>query len=358
MHRQFLLAALEQAWLGRGNCAPNPSVGAVAVQNEKIIAYARHYGAGTAHAEKLLFSQLAGNLTDITLYVTLEPCNHWGKTPPCVDAIIKQGIKKVVYAYCDPNPVVRANNTPELLKAQNIQALHFPLPEIDAFYQSYHHWVLTGKPWVTAKIAQSFNGKIAGINRARITLSNAACSEFTHKMRLQNDVILTTACTINQDDPLLNVRLANEAIAKPIAIIDRLGTLNPHAKILHSAKHCHIYFDEAHATPKVYENCSYHPMPALHGQLDLTAVINHLGKVGYHDVWVETGAGLFKALHQARLVNKTHIYLIPKFLPENALSLSAEPDIFNRPYHVAWQPMGNNMIASFDWQEENECLPE
>ncbi len=360
MHKQFLLAALQQAWLGRGVCAPNPSVGAVAVKDGKIIAQAWHRGAGTPHAEQLVLAQLPKDVSGITLYVTLEPCNHWGKTAPCVDAIIARGIQHVVYAYCDPNPVVIANNTPDLLKGAGVEVSHYPLLEVDAFYQSYRHWTLTRKPWVTVKIAQSFDGKIAGVGGTRVTLSNSLCAAFTHQKRLHSDVILTTARTINQDDPLLNVRLPDVVASKPVAIIDSRRTLNLQAQVLTMARHCHVFHDEQYQSGEAHPACSYHALPAIEGLLDLEGVIRHLGELGYHDVWVEAGASLFSALHRAGLVDKTYIYLAPMMLGETAVSLYQHTDIFKQPYTLNWEQMDNNMIASLDWQrhtQENACSP-
>src|SRR3990167_3715293 len=177
MHKDFMLAALDLVWLGRGICSPNPSVGAVLVHNQQIIAKAFHPGAGQLHAEQLVLDQLpADGLTNLTLYVTLEPCNHWGRTPPCVDAIINHRIDKVVFAFRDPNPLVVKNNTPHLLEEKGIEVIHYPLPEIDLFYQSYQYWFDTKRPWVTAKIAQSLDGKIGGFNGERLRLSNAECA--------------------------------------------------------------------------------------------------------------------------------------------------------------------------------------
>lgn len=362
MHKQFLLAALEQAWLGRGVCTPNPSVGAVAVRNQQIIAQAYHHGAGTLHAEQLLLQNLCENGSNITLYVTLEPCNHWGRTPPCVDEIIKHNIKRVVYAYADPNPIIIANDTPSLLRAKGIEVIHYPLPEINAFYQSYHYWTKTQKPWVTAKIAQSLDGKIAGVNGERIALSNTKCAHFTHQKRLHSDVILTTARTINLDDPLLNVRLPECEQGKPVAIIDSRGRINPKAKLFNKAKHCHIYFDERYPRPDALPNCSYYAMPTIQGRIHLAAVIEHLGQLGYHDLWVEAGGALFSALHHARLVNRTYVYIVPVLLGEKAISAYYYEDIFNRNYRITWQAMDDNMVATFDWSEEvpeimeNLCL--
>ena len=359
MHKQFLRAALEQAWLGRGLCAPNPSVGAVAVRDGKIIAQAWHHGAGTAHAEKLVIEMLAGNGNETTLYVTLEPCNHWGKTPPCVNEIINSGIQRVVYAYRDPNPVVAANNTPILLLQKGIEVIYQPIPEIDEFYRSYRHWTISHKPWLTVKMAQSFDGKIAGINGKRTMLSNELCAQFTHQQRNYSDIILSTASTINMDDPLLNVRINGTETAKPLAIIDSKNRLNPHSKVLSTAQHCHIYHDQNSPPVTNYPNCSYHPMPAAAGGIDLQAVITHLGGLGYHDVWVEAGARLFAALHQAQLVHQTYLYLVPMCLGEQATALYQGDDIFKQAHTISWQQMGNNMIASLAWLEvkESACSP-
>ena len=359
MHEQFLLAALDQAWLGRGMCAPNPSVGAVAVHEGKIIAQSWHRGAGTPHAEKLLLEQLPKNIAEITLYVTLEPCNHWGKTPPCVDAIVKFGVKKVVYAFRDPNPTVIANDTPHILKAHGIEVLHFPLPAIDVFYQSYHHWSVTKKPWVTIKMAQSMDGKIAGYKGERISLSNDWCAQFTHQKRLHSDVILTTAKTINQDDPFLNVRLPSGHDAKPVAVLDSRATINPKAKLFTTAKHCHLYYDEHYPMHAMLPNSSYQAVPATQGLLDLEAILYHLGHLGYHDVWVEAGGTLFTALHLAKLINRTYVYLVPTVLGETAVSAYHHAEMFNGACTVSWQAMGDNMIACIDWvmdpTQETQC---
>jgi len=350
-----MLAALEQAWHGRGICAPNPSVGAVAVHNGKIIARAWHQGAGSAHAEQLVIEQIPTGMQDVHLYVTLEPCNHWGRTPPCVAAIIQYGISQVVYGYQDPNPVVAAHNTPEILREKGITTLHYPMQEIDAFYQSYHYWTLTKKPWITAKLAQTLDGKIAGINGQRCYLSNAECAEFTHHQRLHTDVILTTAKTIALDDPLLNVRLKEVQQAKVVAIVDSRLSTKREAKIISSAKHCHIYHDARYAVDNPYANCSYHAIPSEEGLLDLPALINHLGSLGYHDVWVEAGGHLFSALHHQNLVQRTYLYLVPTLLGSKATPAFRGDDIFTKTPHVTWQVKADNVIACLNWQE-GRCL--
>ncbi|GGI77615.1 bifunctional diaminohydroxyphosphoribosylaminopyrimidine deaminase/5-amino-6-(5-phosphoribosylamino)uracil reductase RibD [Legionella impletisoli] len=359
MHLEFLLTALQQAELGRGSCAPNPAVGAVAVQNNMVIAKAWHRGAGTPHAERLIFEKLPTDLNDITLYVTLEPCNHWGRTPPCVDAIIHYGVKRVVYAYPDPNPLVQANNTPAHLKEHGVEVIHFPVPEIDTFYRSYRHWTKTGKPWVTAKIAQSLDGKIAGEQCKRLTLSNDSCALFTHRQRKRSDIILTTASTINHDDPSLNVRLPEGVFSKPIAILDSSLRLNLDAKALTNNEPCHVFYAKEAGAPQ-HSNVIYHPIPLNADGLHLETIIAELGALGYHDVWVEAGGRLFSALHQADLVNQTYIYLTPNVVGPAGIAGYHFPDLFKKPHTINWHAMDNNMIVSFLWEnavEENRCSP-
>jgi diaminohydroxyphosphoribosylaminopyrimidine deaminase/5-amino-6-(5-phosphoribosylamino)uracil reductase len=355
MHKYFMLAALEQAWLGRGNCAPNPSVGAVAVHKDEMIARAWHQGAGTAHAEQLVVAQIPAGLQDVSLYVTLEPCNHWGKTPPCVMAILGHGVSQVIYGFSDPNPIVRANNTPEILRKNGVEALHYPLKEIDAFYQSYHYWTETKRPWVTAKIAQTLDGKIADANRQRRHLSNAECAEFTHQHRLYTDIILTTAKTIVQDNPLLNVRLQGQEKGKCLAIIDSRLSLSKDARIFSSAEHCHIFHDENYTVTNPFPNCSYYGILAKEGLLDLTSVLKHLGALGYHDIWVEAGGALFSALHREKLVQRTYLYLVPEVLGENTVSAFQGEVCFAAKRAISWQVKSDNVIACLDWQGEDLC---
>lgn len=357
MHDTYLLAALIEAIKGRGLCAPNPSVGAVAVKNNEIIARAWHRGAGTPHAEKLLIEQLPSGLSDVTLYVTLEPCNHQGRTPPCVNAIIEYGFKTVVYAFRDPNPIVAKNNSSALLEAQGIQVIHHPLSEIDAFYEAYNYWVKTGKPWVTAKLAQSFDGKIGTVHSEKMMISNEACKVFTHQNRGLSDIILTTSATVNADDPLLNVRIENQTQSKPVAILDRTLSTKPNAQLFSTASHCHFFYDETLVSPQATDQCTYYPTPTVKSladrkELDLVYILQKIGNLGFHSVWVEAGGILFSALHREHLVQRTHIYLVPNALGEEAISAYHHAEIFRHPKRVSWTPMDDNMIATLDWESD------
>jgi diaminohydroxyphosphoribosylaminopyrimidine deaminase/5-amino-6-(5-phosphoribosylamino)uracil reductase len=360
MHNPFMLSALEQAWFGRGSCAPNPAVGALLVHNEVIIAKAFHEAVGTAHAERQVLEHMPKGLDGAILYTTLEPCNHWGRTPPCTKAIIEAGIKTVVFGFKDPNPLVSDNNTTALLTEQGIEVLYNPLPEIDDFYQSYAYWMKTGLPWVSAKIAQSLDGKIAGKGGKRVHLSNQTCEEFTHKHRLHTDVILTTAKTVIQDNPNFTAKeIANPTNfkSKVIAVLDAKLTLTSDRNIFNTAQHVLIFYDQDQPTPKQFKNCSYHPVPAQEGLLNLPAILSHLGKLGFHDLWVEAGGRLFSALHDQKLVQKTYLYLVPRILGENTTLGYHDADFFNPEHRISWYPAKDNIIACIDWKE-NTCLQE
>ncbi len=350
MHEKFLLAALEQAKLGRGLCAPNPSVGAVAVQNGRIIAQSYHKGAGTPHAEQLLLAQIPPQIPGVSLYITLEPCNHWGKTPPCVDAIIEYGVEEVIFSYLDPNPIVAQNDSSAKLREKGIKVTHLPLEPINTFYKSYDYWTKTHKPRVTVKLAQSLDGRIGQAEGERLILSNSLCAQFTHEQRAMNDVILTTARTIQLDNPKLNVRINGVEQAKPVAIIDAHLNLNAEATIFSSARHCHIYHHDNKDVS--YPNSSFYSMPLNKGTMDLSAIISHLGELGYHDVWVEAGGALFNSLHQEGLVHRTYLYIVPISLGEKAVSAYQKQGVFDRAHTISWNAMGDNMIVCLDWQED------
>lgn len=349
MHNQFMRQAFQNACLGRGLCAPNPSVGAVLVSDNQVIREAYHKGAGNAHAEQLVLEQLEKSLRPATLYVTLEPCNHWGRTPPCVQAIIEAGIQRVVYAYADPNPIVAANNTPEQLRAAGIEVLHYPLPEIDAFYQSYTYWTKTKKPWVTVKMAQSIDGKIAGSGGQRCQLSNEICAAFTHEHRKNTDCILTTAQTIKADNPYFTARINGSVWRKAVAILDRQLTLTPKYHVFDEAKNSALFYDKNLPLGREYDNCRYYPVSVSPKGLNLEEVLSHLGQNGVHDLWVEAGGVLFTALHEQGLVHRTYLYLVPKVLGDDAIKGYHSAGLLSAPHRLHWQEAGDNMIACFDW---------
>lgn len=351
MYTSYLLAALEQAKLGKGYSSPNPAVGAVIVQDETILTQAYHHGAGTSHAEALALQALQGrDLSKAVLYVTLEPCNHWGRTPPCVDAIISSGIGKVVYAYTDPNPTVAANDTPSILKAHGIITEYQPLGVINTFYESYRHWHSYGIPFITAKLAQTLDAKIALADGSPHAISNNHCQQFTHQQRRYSDLILSTASTIRCDNPQLNVRIDGEEYSKEIAIIDRNLSLSLNEKVFHCAKKVLIFCAEG-KKPTDTQKISYYSVPETSEGLCLKSIFKILGKLGYHDVWVEAGSRLFNTLHAQGLVNRTYLYIAPDLLGEGIPAFS-QNCFADRPRTANWSAMGDNALLTLNWSSE------
>lgn len=348
MHAKFLLLSLEQARLGRGISGPNPSVGALAVKDGEVIARAYHRGAGTAHAEQMIIDILPADKKGVTLYVTLEPCNHYGRTPPCVDAIIRYGFEKVVFAYKDPNPIVAQNDSPSILSQAGIQVIHCPLPEIDKFYSGYKYWLNTKQPLVIAKIAQTLDGKIGNDSPECLILSNKDCQTFTHQHRQNADIILTTARTIMADNPQLNVRLTKTSTPKPVAILDRCLQLHGKEQIFQTAHHCHIFYDATLPEPESRGNVTFYPTPVTDKQhLNLPVIFQTLGRLGFHEVWVEAGGKLFTSLHNENLVHKTYIYIVPMIL--GAGTSAYGQNVLKYSKSINWLPVGNNLIVELVW---------
>lgn len=302
---QFMLLALRQAQLGLGSCAPNPAVAAVVVRNGQCIAQGYHHGPGQPHAEVEAL-QSVESPSDCELYVTLEPCCHQGRTPPCTDFIISKRLKKVYFGYFDPNPAV-AGRGQQLLQQAGIICEYLALPEIDLFYRPYHYWWQYQRPWVTAKLAISDQHEVA-IG----ALTNSACQFFTHQQRLQHDALLTTVATIINDDPLYNARLIDPAIKKPLYILDREARLPLSARILQSCAPVIIFYHQATdsrlaALVSAGVECRYTPLCGT--QLDLNHCLMSIGADGRHSLWVEAGATCFSSFLRQGLAHKVLVYI-------------------------------------------------
>lgn len=346
----FLQNALELAKLHKGSCSPNPSVGAVIVENNKIVASGYHLGPGTSHAEIVALSKLFNKANDTTIYVTLEPCNHWGMTPPCTNALINAGIKRVVYGYRDPNPIVNGQGD-SALKAAGIVTDYKSIPEISAFYESYHHWHMTKKPFITGKIAISLDGKIAGKSGERIQITGESLGEFTHSCRKNSDAILTTINTIINDDPQMNARFNKEVIAKKIYILDSELKTPFNAKIFTTAKDITIFHSKKASKKKqeLYKNTGVFCFEVNENAdgLDLDQIIRQIGKDGIHDLWVEAGAKCFSSFLNKGLLQKAFVYIAPRILNEGINGFINGFDF--RAHKIHWQQVGNDVLCEIRW---------
>ena len=206
-----MLRALELATYAIKNCRPNPAVGAVIVKNGVIVGEGYTQEPGNAHAEIAALKNAGENAKDAELHVTLEPCSHYGRTPPCADAIIKAGIKKVYYGFLDPNSQVAGKGI-EKLKQAGIEVIKENLNgQIDNFYESYSWFVKNKTPFVTLKIAQTMDGFIANSDRTPQKITGEESQTELHRLRSFCDAVVIGGGTFRLDNPQLTVRKAKGA---------------------------------------------------------------------------------------------------------------------------------------------------
>lgn len=347
--RDYLMQALSLAASYQGMCAPNPAVGAVVVKENQVLSTGVHQGPGHAHAErdallKLDQSQAKG----ATLYVTLEPCCHHGRTPACTELIKAYAIKRVVYGITDPNPIVAGKGAAILTKS-GIVCEPLQLTPIRQFYRAYCFWHQHQRPWVTAKLALSLDGKIAGNNAEPVAITGTISQQFTHEKRKQSDAIITTARTILQDDPYFTVRLDNSPVmAKPLYVLDRdLSLLNyPHLRITTAARQI-VLFHHGQYQPEDVPPC-FTPVsiPVVNKQLDWQAMLTYLGQAGVHQAWVEAGGRCFTALYESHYLNEAYLYVNPQCLGSDAYAAFSSPMRFaDKALELDWQCMGEDAVC-------------
>lgn len=352
MDHTYLKQALELAQMRQGFCAPNPSVGAVLVKDNMQLSFGYHLQAGSPHAEAMALKDLPVEMTcGSTLYVTLEPCNHQGKTPPCTELIIEKSIARVVFGEADPNPNVHGDGRERLL-ANNIQCEQISLPEISEFYRSYRYWLEHRKPFVTAKLAVSLDGKTASSDYKPLAITGEECRRFTHQARKRADILLTSVNTVNNDDPKLNVRLNDETIAKPLCVIDRKLNMHTNAQVIKTSSRLIVFYQTA-SEDKVreLEVMGIRCIPFTEETFTLQNFLLVLGGLGYHNVWLEAGARMFTSFIESRLVNKAYLYLSLKTFRADAVGLLDGFNLSQDSKKITWKQAGQDAIAEINFEE-------
>jgi diaminohydroxyphosphoribosylaminopyrimidine deaminase / 5-amino-6-(5-phosphoribosylamino)uracil reductase len=312
----FLRRAFELAERGRGTVEPNPLVGAIIVRDGSVVGEGWHAAFGGAHAEIVALAQAGERARDATLYVTLEPCCHVGKTPPCTDAIIRAGINEVVAAIADPFPQVAGQGT-ALLRAAGI-TVTVGICEADAAAQNAPYLTLLGKrrPYVHAKWAMTLDGKIATCSGDSKWISGEESRRRVHELRGRMDAIIVGAGTVRADDPLLTVRPPGPRIPTRI-VLSTSGSLPAHCQLLLTA-------DQA---PVIVAGSASHSggrtdsllLPIEHGRISVKALLAELGRRRMTNVLVEGGAHVFGSFFDADLVDEVHAFIAPRMLASGGL---------------------------------------
>src|SRR4051794_9610438 len=203
----FMRIAVDEAKKGVGRTSPNPAVGAVIVKSGRIVARGYHKKAGTAHAEVVAIAAAKGRTAGADLYTTLEPCNHFGRTPPCSQAILDAGIRRVICGSSDPNPLVNGKGIQKLRKAGVEVVTHVLQDECNQLNRPFFKTVRTGLPFVTLKAAITLDGKLASATGDSKWVTGEAARERVHQARNVADVVLVGAGTVEKDDPALTTRI-------------------------------------------------------------------------------------------------------------------------------------------------------
>ena len=204
----FMRLALRLARKARGKTSPNPMVGAVVVKGKSIVGTGYHHRAGEPHAEVLALRQAGKKARGATLYLNLEPCDHFGKTPPCTQAILRAGIKRVVAGMKDPNPLVSGRGIRRLTNAGVRVEVGICEGDCRELNAPFGKWITTQSPFVILKAASSLDGKVAARSGDSRWISSEASREYVHRLRSAVDAVMVGSGTVGRDDPLLNVRLA------------------------------------------------------------------------------------------------------------------------------------------------------
>ena len=321
-HSSYMKEALELASRGRYTVSPNPMVGCVIVKNEKIIGIGFHEKAGGPHAEIIALQQAGSAAKDAIAYVTLEPCCHYGRTPPCTDALIRAGIKKVYAACADPNPLVSGKGIQQLREA-NIE-VETGLHESEAIQQNeiFFHFIRNNKPFVIAKWAMSLDGKTITHPEDSPKISSHVSHQAAHETRQLVDAILIGANTAREDNPELNVRYPADAMThkQPLRIVlSSQDNLSLDLKVFDTSKNKTLVITSNNAKPSWINALREKQVeviiaPQQENRIDLHFVLAELGKRNLTSLLVEGGMTVLQEFFQENLVQKIHVYLAPTII--------------------------------------------
>ena len=355
LNSEHFQTALILAKQRKGFTAPNPAVGAVVVKDGQIVGRGHHIAAGQAHAEVMALQQAGASAKGGDLYITLEPCCHIGKTPPCTDAIIAAEISRVFYSEPDPNPLVRGLSA-GILSDAGISCTEVPQPEIQEFYRSYRYVMKHQRPFMTAKIALSFDGKIAGKQGESVQLTGSEAQRFTHEQRLLSDAILTTSHTVTRDNPQLNVRLGDQTVKKPVYILARDADVSPDCQLTKTSFPLTVLHGPDASREQLIalksNNIICQELPANEDGMILTDVMQYLAERGHHDIWIEAGGRLLQQCLLQNVLSAAYFYIAPRTLGNTATSAFTQAFDFNQLSHkTQWKILGNDAVCYVQFVE-------
>lgn len=351
----YMKRVLQLAKRGTGRVSPNPRVGALIVQKGFPISEGYHRQFGGPHAEADALGKLNGKAAQgATLYVNLEPCTHFGKTPPCTDAIIKSGISHVVIGIQDPNPEISGSGI-EKLRSRGIQVKTGVLSEACTdINRAYMKYIRTGIPYVTLKIAQSLDGRIALPSGKSKWITGDQSRRKVHRMRREYDAVLVGVNTVIQDDPQLAIRTEKNVVSRRIILDSRLRI--PHrARALQISDHKKtILITTQQADPEKADKLrekGAEVWPVAQdksGRADLNSALKKLGDAQIASLLVEGGSQIFSAFIQQRLFDEVVVFIAPAGFGSGVHAFELPPiselsEALAFSFH-SWKKVGSDMM--------------
>lgn len=319
MDEYYMTKALALAKLGEGKVNPNPMVGAVIVKDSKIIGEGYHGTYGQAHAEVNAFKNCSESAEGATLYVTLEPCSHYGKTPPCVDLVIKEKVNRVVIGTLDPNPLVAGRGIRKLKEAGvevTVGVLEKECQHLNAVFMKY---IVTQVPYVVMKTAMSLDGKIATATGQSKWITGEEARYDVHKLRNKLMGIMIGSQTAILDNPFLTCRIEDGRNPIPI-VVDSCLQIDPHSHLVQGAKVNRLIIATTKKVPEEKKQvlkaagATIIETEAKENHVDLKALMKILGEMGIDSVLLEGGATLNEAALKAGIIDQVKCYISPKII--------------------------------------------
>jgi diaminohydroxyphosphoribosylaminopyrimidine deaminase/5-amino-6-(5-phosphoribosylamino)uracil reductase len=349
----YMDEAFALAERGRGSTHPNPLVGAVLVRDGVVVGRGWHLGPGEPHAEAMALAEAGERARGATLFCTLEPCSHHGKTPPCADALVAAGVARAVIALGDPNPQVDGDGLHKLREGGVEVDLGegrwgARAREQNAAFLTYHR---TGRPLVTYKAAVSLDGKVAAAGGDARWISCLDSRRTVHELRSRVDAVMVGAGTVRRDDPRLTVRLASGR--DPVRIVvTHDGTLPSDAKVLATARQTRTIVVAVKATEAARRLLEARGAELLEvGEAGLPGALEALAGQGILDILCEGGPTLAGQLLAAGLIDRMLLFVAPLIVGRGAPDLFAAPAVSAvdgawRLQDVQWRPVCDDLLLS------------
>lgn len=316
MERKYMERAIELAKRARGFTSPNPMVGAVIVKDGRVIGEGYHERCGELHAERNALASLTESAEGATIYVTLEPCCHYGKTPPCTEAIIEHKLAKVVIGSRDPNPLVSGKGAAILRKAGIEVVEDFMREECDAINPIFFHYITTKRPYVAMKYAMTMDGKIATRTGASKWITGEAARNHVQTLRHAYKGIMVGIGTVLADNPMLNCRM--QGGIDPVRIVcDTHLRIPMDCQIVQTADTIETILatstnEKEKIDQLIKKGVQILQIPEKDGCIDLNLLMQTLGEKGIDSILLEGGGRLNDSFLREKLIQKAYVYLAPK----------------------------------------------